>query len=289
MIMHISISGASGFIGKELMKRFADKGWNFTIIDRDTFALPDDEFCSKKIEGSDVVINLAGASINKRWTARYKDEIYHSRIDTTRKIARAIINAKKKPKVLISNSAIGIYDTTGTHNEESRNLADDFMGKLCRDWEMEALSAKDHTRVVLFRTGLVMGNKGGALKTMYPLFNIGLGGVVGTGRQAFSWIHIEDLVNAYGFAIERENLEGIINAVAPNPVTNYYFTKTFGKVLRQPAIMKVPFFALKLIYGEGAEALASGQEVVPEKLVKNGFEFKFPTIEKALTDIYKKL
>ena len=256
--MQISISGASGFIGKELMKQFASKGWNFTIINRDAFALADDEFCFKMIEGSDVVINLAGATINKRWTKRYKNEIYLSRIDTTRKIACAIINAGKKPKVFISNSAIGTYDATGSHTEESRDLANDFMGNLCKDWEKEALSAKDHTRIVLFRTGLVLGNTGGALKTMYPLFNIGLGGVIGNGRQAFSWIHIVDLINAYDFVIEQENLEGIINAVAPNPVTNYDFTKTFGKVLGQPSVMKVSFFALKMIYGEGAEALTSG-------------------------------
>jgi len=286
--MQISLSGASGFIGKELMKRFIDRGHSFTIINREAFTLPDDEFCSKKIEGSDVVINLAGATINKRWTEHYKGKIYHSRIDTTRKIANTIINARKKPKVLISNSAIGIYDATGMHTEESLHFANDFMGRLCRDWESEALSAKEHTQVVIFRTGLVLGDTGGALKTMYPIFNYGLGGVIGTGQQAFSWIHIADLINAYGFAIEYENIEGIYNAVSPNPVTNYYFTKTFGKVLRQPAVMKVPYFALKMIYGEGAEALASGQRVVPERLLKNGFEFKFPTIEQALRDLYKK-
>ena len=287
--MEITVSGASGFIGRELMRRFAGKGWNFTIIDRDSFALPDEEFCSKKIEGSDVVINLAGATINKRWTESYKNEIYNSRILTTRKIARAIINAKNKPRLLISNSAIGIYDTIGSHSEESQHLSADFMGNLCKDWEKEALSVKDHIRVIIFRTGLVLGDTGGVLKTMYPLFNIGLGGVIGTGRQAFSWIHIADLINAYDFAIEHENIEGIYNVVAPNPVTNHYFTKAFGKVLRRPAIMKVPYFALKMIYGEGAEALISGQNVMPEKLLKNGFEFKFATIEKALTDLYEKL
>lgn len=287
--MQISISGASGFIGTELMRRFAGKGWNFTIIDRAAFALPDDEFRSKMIEGSDAIINLAGATINKRWTENYKNEIYHSRIDTTRKIARGIIDARSKPKIFLSNSAIGIYDATSSHNEESRHLADDFMADLCKDWEKEALAAKDHTRVVIFRTGVVLGDTGGALKTLYPIFNFGLGGVIGKGLQAFSWIHIVDLIHAYSFAMEHENMEGIFNAVAPNPVTNKYFTKTFGKVLRQPTVMKVPLFALKMIYGEGAEALISGQSVIPERLLKNGFEFKFPTIEKTLTDLYKKM
>jgi uncharacterized protein len=287
--MQISISGGSGFIGNELMKRFASKGWNFTIIDRKAFSLPDDEFCSKMIEGNDTVINLAGATINKRWTTSYKEEIYNSRILTTRKISQAIIKAKNKPKLLISNSGIGIYDANGSHTEGSQDLAVDLMGNLCKDWEKEAFSAKDHTRVVIFRTGIVLGNTGGALKTMYPIFNLGLGGMIGSGRQGFSWIHIEDLIKAYGFAIEHLNMEGIFNAVAPNPVTNQYFTRTFGKVLRRPAIMKVPVFALKMVFGKGADTLASGQNVVPGKLVKNGFEFKFPTIEYALMDLYKKL
>jgi len=287
--MQISISGASGFIGTELMKRFIDMGHGFTIINRAALALPDEEFCSQKIEGSDAVINLAGATINKRWTERYKNEIYNSRILTTRKIARAIIDAKNKPKLYISNSAIGIYDAMGSHNEESKCFADDFMGRLCRDWEKEALFVKDQTRVVIFRTGLVLGATGGVLKTMYPIFNFGLGGVIGNGQQAFSWIHIADLINAYNFTVEHDNINGIINAVAPNPVTNQYFTRAFGKILGRPAFMKVPFFALRMLYGEGAEALVSGQEVIPGRLLENGFEFMFPTIGKALMDLYRKL
>jgi uncharacterized protein len=287
--MQVSISGATGFIGKELIRKFSNEGWTFNIIDRHAFALPDEEFCSKKIEGSDVVINLAGANISRRWSEAYKKELIDSRILTTRKIANAIIHTKKRPALFISNSGIGIYTQTGCHTEESPDLADDFMGNLCKDWEKEAFSAKGDTRVVVSRTGIVLGDTGGAMKTMFPIFNYGLGGMIGTGRQAFSWIHIADLVNAYNFVIENKNINGIINAVAPNPVTNKYFTKTFGKVLRQPAIMKVPVFALKMVYGEGAEALASGQTVLPEKLLRNNFEFKFPAIEKALMDLYKKI
>ena len=140
--MQISIIGASGFIGTELIRKFKDKGHTFNIIDRDSFASPDDEFRSKKIEGSDIVINLAGATINKRWTASYKNEIYNSRILTARKISNAIIQADKKPGILISNSGIGIYNSTESHTEESSHLADDFMGKLCVDWEKEALASK---------------------------------------------------------------------------------------------------------------------------------------------------
>jgi uncharacterized protein (TIGR01777 family) len=285
--MQISMSGATGFIGDMLIKRFFEKGWPVNVIDRQSLTLDDKEFIEKKIEGSDVVINLAGAPVLKRWNEGYKKEIYDSRIDTTRKITIAIRNARRKPLVFISGSAIGIYNSKETHTEESRHFAADFMGKVCRDWEHEALEAAVSTRVVIFRTGVVLGQNGGALKTMYTPFKFGLGGIIGNGKQSFSWIHITDLMNAFVFAIENESFSGIVNAVAPDPTTNYHFTKTFGKVLNQPAIMRVPEFALKLMYGEGSQALTSGQNVLPEKLLKAGFTFSFPTIEKALMNLYR--
>jgi uncharacterized protein len=285
--MQISLSGATGFIGDILKKRLIEKGWSVIIINRESFAMTDEEFMVKKIEGSDVVLNLAGAPVLKRWNEHYKDEIYHSRIDTTRKISTGIRNVTRKPRIFISGSAIGIYNSSETHTEESQHLADDFMGKVCRDWEQEALQASGSTRVIIFRTGVVLGKNGGALKTMYFPFSLGLGGTIGNGKQAFSWIHIADLINAFLYTIENEKLSGIINAVAPEPTTNYDFTKAFGKVLVQPTIMRIPEFALKLFYGEGARALTVGQKVLPDKLMKAGFTFRFPTIGKALLDIYK--
>jgi uncharacterized protein len=285
--MQISMSGATGFIGDMLIKRFIEHGWLVNVIDRKSLKLDDKEFSEKKIEGSDVVINLAGAPVLKRWNEGYKKEIYHSRIDTTRKIASAIRNTSHKPFVFISGSAIGIYNSTDTHTEESAHFADDFMGKVCRDWEHEALAAAVSTRVVIFRTGVVLGTNGGALKSMYTPFKFGLGGIIGNGKQGFSWIHITDLLNAFVFTIENERISGIVNAVAPNPTTNYHFTKIFGKVLTQPTIMRVPEFALKLVYGEGSQALTAGQIVLPEKLLKAGFTFSFPTIAKALMNLYR--
>jgi uncharacterized protein len=286
--MQISMSGATGFIGNMLNNRFIEKGWSVNIIDRKSLAMNEKEFLEKKIEGSDVVINLAGAPVLKRWNENYKNEIYHSRIDTTRKIATAIRNANRKPDVFISGSAIGIYNSIETHTEESQHFSDDFMGKICRDWEHEAFEASGSTRVVIFRTGVVLSKNGGALKTMDTPFKIGLGGVIGSGKQAFSWIHIFDLIDAFIYTIENETISGIVNAVGPEPTTNYHFTKTFGKVLVQPTIMRVPEFALRMIYGEGSRALTAGQNVLPEKLLKKGFIFRFPTIEKALLDLYKK-
>ena len=285
--MLVSISGSSGLIGRELIDTYKDKGWTFRILNRDSFRMPDNEFLETKIEGSDAIINLAGAPVLKRWSESYRKEIYNSRIETTRKIANAILQAKVKPKVFISTSAIGIYDTRGVHTEESTAFPDGFLGKVCRDWEAEALAAVGKTRVVLLRTGVVLSSKGGALKTAYGPFSFGLGGVIGKGDQPFSWIHIRDLMHIYQTILENENINGVVNAVAPNPTTNFHFTKTFGKVLNQMTLFKIPLFIMKAIYGDAASTLTEGQNVIPEKLLRNGFEFEFPTIESALLNLYR--
>jgi hypothetical protein len=285
--MLVSISGASGLIGRELIKTYTDNGLTFRIINRDSFKLNDQQFLETKIEGVDAVINLAGAPILKRWTENYKKEIYNSRIETTRKLANAIIHAKVKPKVFISNSAAGIYDTRNLHTEESTGFSDDFLGKLCHDWESEALAAVEYTRVVQLRLGVVLSTKGGAMKTAHGPFSFGVGGIIGTGEQVFSWIHIRDLMRIYKAILDNDNFSGVVNAVAPNPTTNFHFTKTFGKVLNQMTIFKIPPWALRLMYGDAASTLIEGQNVMPEKLLKNGFEFSFPTIEKALLNLYR--
>jgi uncharacterized protein (TIGR01777 family) len=285
--MLVSISGSTGLIGQEMIRIYSGDEISFRIINRDSFKMSEDEFLEKKIEGADAVINLAGAPILKRWTESYKKELYASRIETTRKIANAIIHTKVKPEVFISKSAIGIYDTLGVHNEESTALSDDFLGKLCRDWEAEALAASPYTRVVILRTGVVLSSKGGALKTAHGPFKFGLGGIIGTGTQAFSWIHIRDLIHIYKTILDNDTLSGVVNAVAPYPTTNSHFTKTFGKVLNQFTILKIPTFALKAIYGDASSTLTEGQTVIPGKLLKTNFEFAFPTIEKALLNLYR--
>lgn len=285
--MQVSISGYSGFIGKELTGALDNQGYEFTLINRDSFEMSDEEFLDKKIEGKDAVINLAGAPILQKWNNKTRDEIYKSRIDTTRKIVRAIHAAKNKPAVLVNASAIGIYAINETHTEESRSFAGDFPASVCKDWESAAFSAGDVTRVVVLRTGIVFGNTGGALPVMEKPFRMSLGGKIGKGQQVMSWIHVRDLVNIYKTVIENDSFSGVVNAVAPNPVTNEYFTKIFSKVLNQPAIFTIPMFALKLVYGEAAETLATGQTVLPEKLEKAGFQFQFPTVEKALLNLFR--
>ncbi|MCX6278747.1 MAG: TIGR01777 family oxidoreductase [Bacteroidetes bacterium] len=284
--MVIAVSGASGFIGKTLVRILQQKDWTVRIINRDSFSLPDHDFLIQKIEGADVVINLAGAPVAKKWTPDYMKEIIASRVTTARKISDAINLAERKPALLISTSAIGIYDSKETHAETSLSLANNFLAKVCMEWEREARRAEIKTRVVIFRLGMVLGNDGGALEKMQRLFRIGLGGKLGSGKQAVSFIHIHDLMNAFIFAIENENLRGIVNAVSPYPSNNAEFTDILGKVFNQPTWIAVPAFILKKLYGEGAQALLDGQKVIPEKLLNAGFKFNFPTIQNALVNLF---
>jgi len=191
--MIVAVCGASGFIGQALKKKFRAKEWSIRVIDRESLSLPDAEFREKLIEGTDAVVNLAGAPISKKWTEPYKQIIRESRINTTRKIAGCILSAVQKPHIFISQSAVGIYDSTHVHNESSTFLADNFLATLCKDWENEAFAAHNITRVVIFRTGLVFGEEGGFLDKLYFPFSIGLGGRIGDGKQIMSFIHIDDL------------------------------------------------------------------------------------------------
>lgn len=285
--MIIAISGASGFIGQSLKRKIRAIGWDVRIIDRESLALPDTEFREKFIEGIDVIINLAGAPISKKWTEPYKQVVRESRINTTRKIAGSIISAVQKPGLFISQSAVGIYDSTHVHKESSLFLAEGFLANLCKDWENEALGAQHVTRLVIFRTGLVFGEEGGFLDKLYLPFSIGFGGKIGDGKQVMSFIHLDDLVNAYIFVIEHPAISGIINAVSPFPTTNAEFTDKLGKVLKQPTWLAIPTFVLKMKLGEGAGMLLEGQHVLPEKLEQAGFRFAYPTVQNALVKIFK--
>lgn len=284
--MIVAISGGTGFIGQKLTARLRALSSSVRFIDRASLALPDEEFLKEKIEGAGVVINLAGASISKKWTREYKEEILASRVVTTRKIAAAINRAVVKPQLFISGSATGIYPSTGIHTEETGTLADNFLGKVCMEWEREARAAENSTRLVILRIGVVLGDDGGMLEKIAAPFRYGLGGKLGSGRQAFSFIHIRDLVNAVVFIIENEHMKGIINAVSPYPTDNGEFTRTLARVFGQPAFLTVPSFALKWMMGEGAEIALEGQKVIPEKLNQAGFRFEYPTIQNALVNIF---
>jgi len=286
--LNILLSGASGFIGGHLSRAFGDKGWSIIPLKREDLKLGDEEVL-RKMQGIDVVINLAGASIADRWTDDYKNIMYSSRIDTTKKIVTSLAKINMKPRLFISTSAVGIYDTKGEHSEEDKRYGNDFLGKLAFDWEQAALGAgKIGVRTVIFRLGIVLGLDGGALEKMLTPFRMGLGGVIGHGNQPFSWVHIDDLVRAYTTVIENDTYQGIYNLTSPHPSTNAGLTKALGRALHKPAFMHIPAFVFKLQLGEGAKVLLEGQRVLPKRLLESGFTFRFTEIEKAVEDLIGK-
>ena len=280
----IAITGASGFVGTSLKKYFSALGYKIVPISRDI--VNDNKKLEETLNQTVIVINLAGANIINRWSESYKKLLYSSRIETTSKIVNAINSVQNNPKLLISTSAVGIYDNKTTYDENG-SYSNDFLSNLCQDWEKEAKKAKNETtKVSIFRFGIVMGKDGGALQKMITPFKLGLGGTIGDGKQAFSYIHIEDLLNAYKFVIENE-FEDTFNLTAPVPTTNKGLTQALGKTLKRPTILPVPQFVLNIIFSEGARVLTDGQSAIPKKLLDLGFKFRFKTIEETIEDLCK--
>ncbi|RXJ99081.1 TIGR01777 family protein [Arcobacter sp. CECT 8986] len=275
----IAITGASGFVGTSLKNFFGNLGYNMVSIKREF--LNNKQELENIVSSSDFIINLAGANIINRWSDEYKQLLYSSRIDTTKKIVEAINNVENKPKLLISTSAVGIYNNKHRYDEKG-DFSNDFLSNLCQTWEEEAKKAD--TKVSIFRFGIVLGKDGGALAKMMLPFKLGLGGIIGSGKQPFSYIHIDDLLNAYKFVIEN-CVEDTFNLTAPEPTTNYGLTKALGKALSRPTIFPVPEFVLKLIFSEGAKVLTDGQEVVPKKLLDLGFKFKYNNIQETVNSL----
>lgn len=297
--MKILITGGSGFVGSRLTERLLDRGDKVTIVGRSPEKQAHMPTGVKYLSGKttrhgawqeavaeqDALVNLAGASIFKRWTSRIKQQIYESRILTTRNLVEAI--PENTDTVLCSTSAVGYYGFRGDEPvTENDDPGDDFLARLARDWEREALKAEDKgARVVLMRFGIVLGGNGGALDQMLKAFKSYVGGPIGNGRQWFSWIHMEDLVSAILFAIDRKQLSGPANFCAPTPVTNKELARALGKVLGRPAFMPTPGFALKAIMGEFGSVLLEGQRVQPTKLQEQGFDFQYMDLEHALCQI----
>lgn len=281
----VAITGASGFVGQNLSRFFSSMGYKVRSIKRDELSNP--SALKEVVENSDIIFNLAGANIISRWSDSYKKTLHSSRIETTKALVGAMQIASKKPELLISTSAIGIYSNTQIQTEKEHEYADDFLAQLCHDWEAEALKAQEHgVRVALFRFGIVLGD-GGALEKMLPPFKLGIGGVIGDGSQALSFIHIDDLINAYRFVVENKEQEGIYNLVSPTPTTNRGLTKSLGKILHRPTFLPLPEFVLELIFGEGSKVLTDGQSVLPQRLLENGFEFAYKDIDSALKNLLR--
>lgn len=291
----IAVSGATGLVGEALtsLLHSADKSV-IAISRRDVGAYqdsirwdPDSGLTNPgRLESVDAVVHLAGQNIAAgRWTSKMKSQIRSSRVQGTRSLVQSIAAVEKRPKVLVCASAIGFYGNRGaTELDESAEAGHDFLAEVCSEWEAEANAAKDlGLRVVNLRIGVVLSPKGGALAKMLRPFKLGLGGIVGPGTQYWSWIGLHDLARAISFCVNNESLEGPVNAVSPEPLTNREFTKDVGKVLRRPTIFPLPSFVAKIVLGEMAEALLlSSTRVVPKKLQAGGFEFDHPDLESCL-------
>jgi len=269
---HIAIAGANGFVGQALQNTLE----NVVVLNRDDSI----EIWTEKLKDVDVVINLAGAPIVKRWNEAYKRVLISSRIESTQKLVSAI--DKSAVSYFISTSAIGIYPNDKTCDESCTEYADDFLAKLCEDWENEAFKCTKPTAVL--RLGVVLGKEGGALSKMLLPFKLGIGGNIGNGKMMTSWIALDDLMGIYHFLINQKE-EGVFNAVSPNPVDNASFTKALGKVLHRPTFMPLPTQVLNLIYGEASCILTDSKEVYPQRLLDMKFAFKHPTIDDALKHI----
>jgi len=300
--MKILITGGLGFVGRQLTTEFLTRGDRVTIVDlpsqqtvftQDTLTYISADTTvpgewQKSVVEADIVINLAGVTIFKRWTTAFKEKIYNSRILTTRNIAEVL--PKGKDMTFISTSAVGYYGWRGSEKlTEGDTPGNDFLSHVCQDWEQEALRGrKNGVRVVITRFGIVLGKSGGVLGTMIPLFKLFAGGRLGKGSQWFTWVHGKDLVAGILYILDTPSIKGPVNLCSPNPVTNRTLTRTLGKIMHRPSLLPVPSFALKLVLGEFADNILRGQRVIPEKIQKAGFEFKYREIESALREILQK-
>lgn len=297
--MKIVITGARGFVGSHISDYFTGKGHEVAGIGRNRPADPTEPSLytwiqadttveggwQDEIEGADAVINLAGKNIFGRWSEKTKEAIYESRIRTTENVAAAF--PENSGAALLSTSAVGYYGDRGEAMvDETEAPGDDFLARVCVDWEAAAnKAAQKGVRVANMRFGLVMGKTGGALKKMLPAFKAFVGGPLGSGRQFMPWIHINDLVFAHDFVISSPDLSGPVNCCAPEPVRNETFAKTLGHVLGRPAVLRVPRFALSTAMGELGEMILSSQRAVPARLQASGFSFSHPRLQEALEDL----
>jgi uncharacterized protein (TIGR01777 family) len=304
--MKIAITGATGFVGSHLVERLHKQEHKLLIFTRNTaFAqkvFPAQAFPNVQIidytpgvsgawqdaiSGCDTVVNLAGEPIAEgRWTPEKKQTILNSRKLGTQKVVEAITQAPAKPKVLINASAIGYYGVSETASfDETSPSGHDFLAQVCQNWEAEARKVREAgVRLVILRFGIVLGN-GGALGKMITPFKLFAGGPIGSGRQWFSWIHIDDIVSLIIQALNQATMEGVYNATAPQPVRMSELSQTMGQVMHRPSWLPVPGFAIEALLGDGAVVVLDGQQVFPKRTLESGFEYQYPTLPAALKQI----
>lgn len=280
--MKIAISGSNGLVGSHLCDYLqAELGAEIIKIPRERL-YGDAKSLAKLLDGANVIIHLSGASILSRWTKNRKKILRDSRVETTKNLCKAVAFLENKPDQFICTSAVGIYNNHNEHSEESEAYSHDFLGKVCIEWEQAAMEMqKLDVATSIFRLGVVLSKQGGIIQKSLPFFKLGIGGRLGSGKQQFPFIHIDDLIKVYGFVIS-EKSKGIYNLVAPENVNNADFTKMMAKILKRPAFCHIPSFILRLLLGEASTVLLNGQDILPNRLKKEGFEYKCLTLEQAL-------
>ncbi|MBE9043371.1 TIGR01777 family protein [Pleurocapsales cyanobacterium LEGE 10410] len=305
--MKIAITGATGLVGSRLVAKLSQQGHQILVFTRNPSkaqrVFPASTFSNleivqytpqesgewqQRVSGCDGVINLAGEPIAERWSPQQKQAIMASRQIGTRKLVEAIAMAEDKPKVLVSGSAVGYYGTSETTTfDETSDSGNDFLAQVCQNWEQEAQKVTElGVRLVILRIGIVLAN-GGALGKMIGPFKMFAGGPIGSGKQWFSWIHRDDLVNLLVRAIKQEDMSGVYNATAPNPVRMSQLCQTLGEVMNRPSWLPVPDFVLELLLGDGAIVVLEGQQVLPKKTQDTGFNYQYPELKTALTEIVR--
>jgi len=304
--MKIAITGATGFVGTRLVERAQAEGHQVLVLLRNLGKLkqifPPEQFPNVEgivytpkesgawqsaIAGCDGVINLAGEPLlGERWTPERKQEILASRQLGTQKLVEAIAQAEPQPRVLVSTSAVGYYGTSETTTfTETSPPGNDFLAQVCQTWEAEAQKVKEAgVRLVILRLGIVL-EMGGAIAQMITPFKLFAGGPIGTGRQWFSWVHREDVVNLILYALTHPEVEGVLNATAPNSVRMGEFCQSLADTLHRPSWLPVPSFALELLLGDAAKVILEGQQVLPQRTQASGFEFQYPKLKLALEQI----
>jgi uncharacterized protein (TIGR01777 family) len=298
--MNVTLTGATGLIGTAIVNALLERGDGVTVLSRDPerarAALGDVEAHAWQplqepaptaaLTGRDAVVHLAGESVAQRWTDEARRAIVDSREIGTRNLVAGIGAAEPRPAALVSASAVGYYGPRGDERvTEDAAPGDDFLSQVCVAWEREAARAAEHgLRVSMLRTGVALDQQGGALAKMLPFFRLGIGGPVAGGRQYMPWIHADDIVGLYLAAVDDASWEGAINACAPEPVTNRELSRALGRALRRPAFAPVPGLAVRLLYGDMAEIVTTGQRAVPMRALERGFAFRHTDLEQALRD-----
>jgi len=299
--MNLLVTGGTGFIGAALCRALTQQGHKLVVVTRSPLAhaavpglryLPWDDPAAhppltwqQLISEVDGVIHLAGESLAAgRWTPARKQAIQESRVQTTRRLVDAMAARPKRPAIFLSASAVGYYGPRGDESlDETAPPGSGFLAQTCRQWEQEAFRAEAlGVRVIRLRLGVVLGPGGGAVAKMAPPFRAWLGGPLGSGRQWMSWIHREDVIGLVEWALKQPQLAGPLNATAPNPVTMRGFCRELGRALRRPSWLPVPSVALRLVLGEMAQMLLTGQRVVPRAALEHGYRFRFPDLREAL-------